>query len=182
MKKILLIIALFIPALYLAYEILILQNINDPIKYIYTFTGVSAIVLVLASVLISVIKKFSNFVKYRKLIGLFGFFYAFLHFINFVILDAELSLSFIISETIKKPFIYLGMFSFLIILLMAVTSTKKLYQKYNRFHKLIYLSILSFFIHTIMAQKSIVLIDVVFIVIVVIIGLLKIFQYKIFIK
>ncbi|CAI8234494.1 MAG: Protein-methionine-sulfoxide reductase heme-binding subunit MsrQ [Arcobacter lacus] len=182
MKKILLIIALFLPALYLTYEILIVQNINDPIKYIYTFTGVSAIVLILASVLISVIKKFLNFMKYRKLIGLFGFFYASLHFLNFVILDAELSIPFIISETIKKPFIYLGMFSFLIIILMAVTSTKKLYKRYSGLHKLIYLSILSFFIHTIIAQKSIVLIDAIFIAIVLFIGLLKILQYRIFIK
>ncbi len=183
MKKILLIIALTIPALYLTYEIVFIQNVNDPIKHIYTFTGVSTIVLILSSILISPLKKFINFMKYRKIIGLFGFFYAFLHFLNFIVLDAELSLAFIISETIKKPFIYLGFFSFLILLYMAVTSTKKLYKEYMKFHKLVYVSVIAFFIHTIMAQKSIVLIDAIFIIIIVIVGIIKLFQYKnIFIK
>ncbi len=182
MKKFLLILGFLIPFFYLTYEIMVLQNINDPIKYIYTFTGVSAIVFILASIIISLVKNFVNFMKYRKIIGLFGFFYAFLHFLNFVILDAEISLEFIINETVKKPFIYLGMFSFLIILLMAVSSTKNLYKQYNKYHKLVYISIISLFIHTIMAQKSLVLIDWIFIVLVLIIGILKVYQYKLFFR
>lgn len=181
-KKLLLILILFTPTIYLGYEVFILQELNDPIKHIFTFTGVCAIVLILASVLVSPIKNFINFMKYRKIIGLFGFFYGFLHFLNFVILDAELSLEFIINETIKKPFIYLGMISFFIILLMAMSSTKNLYKQYNKYHKLVYVSILTFLLHTIMAQKSIVLIDMIFITIVLIIGLVKVYQYKLFFK
>ena len=181
-KKNLLIFVLFLPFVYLVYEVLILQELNDPIKHIFTFTGVSSIVLILVSVLISPIKKIVNFMKYRKIIGLFGFFYAFLHFLNFVILDAELSLAFVIEETIKKPFIYLGMISFIILLLMAMSSTKNLYKRYSKFHKLVYISILAFLLHTIIAQKSVILIDVVFILIVVFIGILKLYQYKLFFR
>ena len=181
-KKSLLILFLFVPFMYLLYEVLILQELNDPIKHIYTFTGVSAIVLILSSVLISPIRKMFNLMKYRKIIGLFGFFYAFLHFLNFVILDAELSISFVIEETIKKPFIYLGMISFLILLFMAMSSTKNLYKRYNKFHKLVYVSIFTFLLHTIIAQKTVILIDLLFILIVLSIGILKLYQYKLFFR
>ena len=104
------------PLALLSTQLLILENVIDPIKYIYTLTGATAIVILFLSISISLIKKQINFIKYRKLIGLFGFFYAFLHLINFIVFDADLDVFFIIDETLDKPFIYLGMIAFFILL------------------------------------------------------------------
>jgi len=150
MKKIVVFIVLLLPLAYLVFNV---QEANDPIKYIYTKTGLSAITLLMVSLSISPLKKMINLLKYRKMIGLFAFFYAFLHFLNFFILDAELDLSFAIKETLDKPFIYLGMISICILLFMALTSTKKLFKKFNKYHAGVYVVLILVTIHSSMAQK-----------------------------
>jgi len=150
MKRIVIFIALLLPFLYLLWSV---QSANDPIKYIFTCTGQSAIVILAISLSLSPIKKVINLLKYRRMIGLFAFFYAFLHFLNFYILDAQLDFSFVVKETFDKPFVYLGMISFVILFFMALTSTKKLFAKFNKWHKLVYVILVLVVIHASMAQK-----------------------------
>lgn len=176
MKKILLFIAFLIPLGYLSFELFILQDVNDPIKYIYTVTGSTATIILFLTILLSLIKKWKNLLKYRRMIGLFGFFYAFLHFLNFYILDAEFDFSFVIKETLDKPFIYLGMISLLVLTFMAVTSTKKLFKNYNKYHKSIYLVLVLVTIHFIMAQKSLSILQLGYVVSILIIAYFKLLQ------
>ncbi|AXH09011.1 ferric reductase [Malaciobacter halophilus] len=174
--KYLLVIFFLIPLIVTSYELFILENINDPIKYIYTVTGVISTVLLFFTICLSMIKKWVNLIKFRKLIGVFGFFYAFLHFLNFIVLDAQLDISFIIKQTIDKPFIYLGMIAFFIVLFMAITSTKTLFKKFNNYHKLIYLALILITIHFVMAQKSLTFIQFVYIIVILAIGYSKLLQ------
>ena len=176
MKKILLFISLSIPLIYGLIELFILQNVQDPIKYIYTITGATATVILFFSVSISLITKWINLIKYRRMIGLFGFFYAFMHFLNFYILDAELNVTFVIKETIDKPFIYLGMTSFIVLLAMSLTSTKKLFRKYNKYHKAIYLVLGMITIHFIMAQKSLSILQLIYVGMIIVIAYCKLLQ------
>lgn len=176
MKNIVLNLLLLAPALYTAFEILILESINEPVKYIYTVSGVTATVILFLTITISLVKRKINLMKYRKTIGLYGFFYAFLHLINFIVFDAFLDLAFIIEETLDKPFIYLGMIAFLILLFMAITSTKRLYRKYNSHHRLVYVALLLITIHFIMAQKSINLDDFCYILAILVISYYKLLQ------
>ena len=143
---------LMIPFIYLALELFIFQTAIDPIKYIYTVTGATAITLLFFTTTLSL--WFKNLIKYRRMIGLFGFFYAFLHMCNFFILDMNADLLFAFKETIDKPFIYLGMISFSLLLFMAATSTKKLFRKYRKYHKVLYIVLVLTTIHFVMAQKS----------------------------
>lgn len=164
------------PLALLSTQLLILENVIDPIKYIYTLTGATAIVILFLSISISLIKKQINFIKYRKLIGLFGFFYAFLHLINFIVFDADLDVFFIIDETLDKPFIYLGMIAFFILLFMSFTSTKRLFKKYNKYHQLVYIALVLITIHFVMAQKSISILQLLYIVVIFIIAYCKLLQ------
>jgi len=150
MKKVLLFIALLLPAVYLLVTV---GSANDPIKYIYTHTGVSAVSILMLSLVVTPFKSNVNLLKYRRMIGLFAFFYAFLHFLNFYILDAELDFAFVVKETLDKPFIYLGMISFGILCFMAITSTKKLFRKFNKWHMMVYVVLVLVTIHSSMAQK-----------------------------
>lgn len=176
MKKVLLFVFLLIPFIYGLIELFFLENVQDPIKYIYTITGATATVILFFSVSISLVTKWINLIKYRRMIGLFAFFYAFLHFLNFYILDAELNVTFVIKETFDKPFIYLGMISFIILVLMAVTSTKKLFRKYNKYHKAVYLALGLVVIHFIMAQKSLTILQLIYIIIIMLIAYCKLLQ------
>ena len=152
MRRAFLFILLLIPAVYLSTELFILQTVTDPIKYIYTVTGATAIGILFFTTTISL--WFKKLVKYRRLIGLYGFFYALLHMSNFIILDMEMDILFAFEETLDKPFIYLGMISFLLLLFMAITSTKNLFRKYNKYHKVLYIVLILTTIHFTMAQKS----------------------------
>ena len=173
MKKVFLSILLLLPFSFFSYELFILENVKDPIKYIYTVTGATATVILFATITITLITKWLNLIKYRRMIGLFGFFYAFLHFLNFYILDAEFNFSFVLKESLDKPFIYLGMIAFFILIFMTITSTKKLFRKYNKYHKLLYLSLILITIHFIMAQKSLSILQLSYIVIILIIAYCK---------
>ncbi len=143
---------LLVPLIYLILELFIFQTAIDPIKYIYTVTGATAITILFFTITLSL--WFKKLIKYRKMIGLFGFFYAFLHMCNFFILDMNADLLFAFQETIDKPFIYLGMISFLLLFFMAATSTKKRFRKYCKYHKVFYIVLVLTTIHFVMAQKS----------------------------
>ncbi len=176
MKRFFIYLFAFLPIIYLLTRLFIFDDVSDPIKYIYTITGATATVIILFSITISMIKNKINLMKYRKEIGLLGFFYALLHLLNFVVLDAQFDFDFVIKETLDKPFIYLGMIAFFVILFMAITSTKTLFRKYNKYHKFVYLSLILITIHWIMAQKAISILQFVYIGIILIIGYYKLLQ------
>lgn len=152
-KKLALATILLLPFVFLLYMLFVVE-VEDPIKYIYTITGATALMLLYITTIISMLKKAINIVKYRRMVGLFSFFYALLHMINFVVLDMELDAASVISETLKRPFIYLGTISFLLLVFMSITSTKKLFPKFYKYHKVIYISILLSSVHFVMAQKA----------------------------
>ena len=176
MKRLFLYFITFFPLVYLLIRLFILDDVSDPIKYIYTITGASATVILFFSITISIIKNKINLIKYRKEIGLLGFFYVFLHFLTFVVLDAQFDFEFIIKETLDKPFIYLGMIAFFIILFMALTSSKKLFRKFNKYHKLIYLALILITIHWIMAQKAISILQYLYMIPILLIGYYKLLE------
>lgn len=175
MKRLTIHLLLLSPLVFLLAQLFIFE-VNDPIKYIYIVSGITATVILFFSITISMIKKHINLMKFRKDIGLFGFFYALLHMVNFIVFDAQLDLGFIVEETLDKPFIYLGMIAFFILLFMALTSTKKLFRKFNKYHRLIYIALVLITIHFIMAQKTIALDLFCYIVIIIVIGYYKLLQ------
>lgn len=175
MKNSFLIILLFLPLLYAAWGIYF-ETAVDPIKFFYSVTGYTAITLLFATTSISIIKSKINLMKQRKTVGLFSFFYGFLHLLNFVVLDMELDLAFALEETLDKPFIYLGMFSFVLLLFTAITSTKVLFKKYVKYHKVIYLILILTTMHFIMAQKALSMTQWLILGIFGVIGILKVLQ------
>lgn len=169
---------LLAPSLYFGFEVFYLQNQTDPIKYIYVITGAISLTLLFFTTTISLFSKWINLIKYRAMIGLFSFYYALLHFLNFLILDMELDLKFALDESIDKPFIYLGIIAFFILLFMTITSTKKLFKKYRKWHKLIYLALILVSIHFFMSQKSLSVLQQIIFAIIFLIGILKLNQLK----
>ncbi len=170
------IFALLLSPLIFLFVKLFFIEVNDPIKYIFSISGATAIILLLISISISLIKKWINLLKYRKTVGLFAFFYALLHLLNFIILDAQFDMMFIIEESLDKPFVYLGMISFFILLFMAISSRTKLFKKYKRYHQFIYLALFLACVHFIMAQKSLSILQYIYIFVILIIFTFKIKQ------
>ena len=79
MKRFFIYLIAFLPIVYLLIRLFIIDDVNDPIKYIYTITGVSSTAILFISIIISLIKEKINLIKYRKEIGLLGFLYLILN-------------------------------------------------------------------------------------------------------
>ncbi len=152
-KKLILLFLLCQPMIFGLYQLFIVGTL-DPIKYIYSLTGYTALVLLIATTTLSLLTPWIKLLKYRKILGLSSFFYALIHFLNFLVLDMELDARFAFEETLDKPFIYLGVISFLFVVFMAATSTPKLFRRLHKYHTVIYASILLAVVHFIMAQKA----------------------------
>ena len=60
MKRLLLYTILLIPLAVLALQILVFENVIEPIKYIYTVTGATATIILFFSITISLITKKIN--------------------------------------------------------------------------------------------------------------------------
>jgi sulfoxide reductase heme-binding subunit YedZ len=81
--------------------------------------------------------------KFRRMLGLFAFFYILLHFTTYAVLDQGLELALIIEDVIERPYITLGMAGLLMLLPLALTSTKammrRLGRRWQKLHRLVYL-------------------------------------------
>ncbi len=175
MRRALLWLLLLAPLGFLLFRLFV-SGAEDPIKYIYTVTGGTALTLLYATTSLSLLRRTVNLVRYRRMVGLFAFFYAALHLGNFLVLDMELDLKAAFSETLEKPFIYLGMLSFAILLFMAVTSLPPLFAKYVRYHRIIYAALLMTSTHFVMAQKVLSPLQWGVVAVMVFIGVLKLLQ------
>ncbi len=82
-------------------------------------------------------------IRFRRMLGLFAFFYIVLHFLCYAILDQGMDIAAIIEDIIKRPYITLGMTGLLLLLPLAVTSTKgmmrRLGKRWQRLHRLVYI-------------------------------------------
>ena len=145
----------FIALLPLGFAYYKLESAIDPIKMLYSITGIGAVVLLLLSLVPSTCKRVchKNFLSYRKTIGLLSFLYALLHASVFVVLDSEFDFVTIFEKSLKKPFIYVGVIAFIILLFMALTSFKKLFTRFSKYHKAVYIALLLALLHSFWAQK-----------------------------
>ena len=81
-------------------------------------------------------------IRFRRMLGLFSFFYIVLHFTVYAVLDQGLDFSAIIEDVLKRPYITLGMAGLLMLIPLAVTSTRgmmrRLGKRWQKLHRLVY--------------------------------------------
>lgn len=141
-----------------AYVHLILTRTpTDPLKFLSDLVGNSALWMLALTLLVTPLRSYIgiNLLKYRRLLGLFSFFYALIHALLFIGVDQQFDLFGVQHEVVTKPFIAFGMGAFIILLLMALTSSKKLYAKFKSWHKLVYIAVVLIAIHYLMSHKTI---------------------------
>lgn len=131
----------------------------DPLKFISDLSGNSALWLLAATLLITPLRAYLkiNLLKYRRLVGLFSFFYALIHAMLFIGIDQQFDVAGVTHEVLGKPFIAFGMGAFVIMALMALTSTNGLYAKFRGWHKLVYVAVVLISVHYLMSHKTVTL-------------------------
>lgn len=92
--------------------------------------------------------------RLRRMLGLFMFFYASLHLLAYAWFDQEFDGAAVVDDVIKRPFILVGMLSWLLLLPLAATSFNRAIrwlgvQRWQALHRNVYLvaclAILHFF-------------------------------------
>jgi sulfoxide reductase heme-binding subunit YedZ len=117
----------------------------NPIQAMEQRTGrhaITLLVLSLACTPLNNIFGWRELIKRRRALGLYAFMYATIHVIIFVDLDYGLAWSLIVQTIIEKPYILVGMLTFLMLIPLAFTSfdiwKKRLGKNWKRLHKLVY--------------------------------------------
>lgn len=120
----------------------------DPVNTINNVTGRAAIIalfLSLACTPLSTILGFHRALTVRKSLGLIAFLYVSLHLLNFVGLDYGLNPELIVQDALlSKPYILAGGLAFLLLLPLAITSTRgwmrRLGKRWKQLHRLVYVA------------------------------------------
>ena len=81
--------------------------------------------------------------KHRRTMGLFTFGYVMLHWLTYALLDVQLDWGDLLKDLMKRPYIMFGMGGLLLMVPLAVTSTRNSIRwlggkRWNRLHQLVY--------------------------------------------
>ncbi|MFN0086201.1 MAG: sulfite oxidase heme-binding subunit YedZ [Blastocatellia bacterium] len=135
-----------VPALLLAWDAYGGRLGANPQEYVLHTTGTLTLVFLLISLAVTPLRKALGLpwmVQLRRTTGLYAFFYGTLHLFAYTWFDKSFNLAAITEDTLKRPYIFLGMFGFLVMVPLAATSTNRMVRRlggrrWNRLHKLVY--------------------------------------------
>ncbi len=118
----------------------------NPIEFVTRRAGDWALRILLITLAISPLARITGWhglVRYRRMFGLFAFFYVCVHLFLYVTLDKFFDMGEILDDVIKRPFITAGFSSFLLLIPLAVTSTRRMVERLQHrwvlLHRLVYL-------------------------------------------
>lgn len=133
----------------------------NPIQKATQRTGTYALVLLVLSLActpLNTLLGWKQVIAWRRPLGLYAFLYAAIHFTIFTVLDYGLNLGLIWQTIAEKRFVVAGFAAFLLLLPLAITSTKgwmrRLGRRWKALHKLVYLAAMLAVVHYVWLVKS----------------------------
>lgn len=126
----------------------------NPAETLQLETGVWALRFLILTLAVTPLRRLTGWnrlIQYRRMLGLFAFFYACAHFLTYIVLDQYFDVGGMVKDVVKRPFITFGMVAFVMMIPLAVTSTKgwirRLGRRWQLLHRLIYISGIAGAIH-----------------------------------
>ena len=149
-------------ALWLAYQGLDPGIRGDPVKVIEETTGLWTLRFLVITLAITPLRRltgWNSLIRMRRMMGLFTFFQAIIHWSIYLWLDQSFIVSEIVKDIIKRPMIMSGMAAFVLMIPLAITSTKKWIgrlggKRWQLLHRLIYISGVAGVLHYYFFVKS----------------------------
>lgn len=134
----------------------------NPIEVITRSTGTWTLVLLLATLSVTPVRKLTGWldvIRFRRMLGLFAFFYVSLHFLTYIWLDKFFDLQQVAKDVYKRPFITAGFTGFMLLIPLAVTSTRGMIRRlggrhWQNLHRLIYASAVAGVVHYVWLVKA----------------------------
>jgi len=119
----------------------------NPIDVITDETGTWTLRFLVATLLVTPLRRWTGWnalVRFRRMLGLFAFAYGCLHFLTYLWLDQFFDLREIVKDIAKRPFITVGFTAFVLMIPLALTSTKgwirRLGRRWQLLHRVVYAS------------------------------------------
>jgi sulfoxide reductase heme-binding subunit YedZ len=120
----------------------------NPIEEITRRTGTWGITFLMITLAVTPLRRLLGMavlIRFRRMLGLWSFFYLSLHFLTYVALDQFFAWSAIVEDVAKRPYISVGFTSFVLLVPLAVTSTKGMVRRlggrrWQRLHRLVYVA------------------------------------------
>jgi sulfoxide reductase heme-binding subunit YedZ len=117
----------------------------NPVETVLHRTGDWALRLLLATLVLRPLQRLTGqagWLRWRRMLGLYSFFYALLHALAWAWLDRQWMLGDMLADVLKRPYITLGFCAVMLLLPLAVTSTRaamrRLGRNWQRLHRLVY--------------------------------------------
>jgi sulfoxide reductase heme-binding subunit YedZ len=155
--------AALIPAAALGYYAYQGDLTANPIEFITHFTGDWAIRFLIITLAVTPLRRITGWnpiIRLRRMLGLFAFFYATLHFLTWFVLDWFFDFRQMAEDIAMRPFITLGMATFVMLLALALTSTqgsiRRLGRRWTQLHRLIYVATVTGLFHFWLGRKTVV--------------------------
>ncbi len=134
----------------------------NPIEFITHETGDWILIFLVVTLAITPARKLlrlPELIRFRRMTGLFAFFYAFLHFSTWIGLDKFFDFREMLHDVQKRPFITAGFTGFVLLLPLAVTSTRGWIRRlggkrWQMLHRLIYVTAAAGVVHYYWLVKS----------------------------
>jgi sulfoxide reductase heme-binding subunit YedZ len=141
-------LASLLPLAWLLFALFTGRVMGDQVKFMQHVTGdtvLSCLMLTLAVTPLRRITGWNEIIRVRRLIGLTAFWYACLHLTTYVVFDQSLSLSEIMTDIRKHPWVLIGFTGFLCLVPLAITSTNGWIRRlggkrWQRLHRLVYIA------------------------------------------
>ena len=146
--------AALVPAAALVYGFYTNDLTANPIDYITDTTGYTAITLLMITLTVTPLRRLTGrneLIRLRRMLGLLAFFYACLHVSTWLVLDWFFDFASMAADVVERPFITMGMTTFVLLLPLAATSTKgmirRLGRRWQQLHRLVYVAGATAIIH-----------------------------------
>ena len=146
--------AALVPAAALVYGAFTDGLTANPIDYLTDTTGTTALACLVLSLTVTPLRRLTGWnelIRLRRMLGLFAFFYACLHLLTWSVLDWFFDVASMASDIVERPFITIGMVTFLLLLSLAVTSTaamiRRMGKRWLQLHRLAYVAAVTAVVH-----------------------------------
>lgn len=155
-------VAALLPLAWLLFALLSGLVMGDQVKFMQHVTGDTTLTCLMLTLLITPLRRLTGWnevIRIRRLIGLTAFWYACLHLTTYLVFDQELSLSEILRDIEKHPWVLVGFTAFLCLVPLAVTSTNGWIRRlggrrWARLHRLVYLAAIAGVLHYLWLVKK----------------------------
>lgn len=155
-------LAALAPLLWLVYRAVTDDLGAEPVRELEIETGLWTLRLLAATLALTPLRRlfgWNGLVKYRRMLGLFTFFYATVHLSLWVGPDYLFAFDQMAEEIVKHRYILVGMATYLLLVPLAITSTKGWVRRlggarWSRLHRLIYLAAIGGTVHYLWAVKK----------------------------